>query len=401
VWEWSLAAGFAFHLGVFLSFYLYSGNYARISFPDRAVGIAPDFGSRTADPPGVSMIIPVTGNAKGMIEALQSLVKQDYPNLEVIFVTRDPNEPAAELVRMLQAGRPEVRHVTAGKAKACGQKNHNLLAGVAASNPVSEILVFCDGTHRARPDFLGHLVSPLVRGEESLSCGFHRILPGSSSLSVLGMLFAVLFIHLLHPIQCITQPWGGATAVKRKPFEQYGVREVWAENILDDFPLGLTLMRHGIRCYPVSLACLETPLDRLSMGELQGWWQRQIHYLKFCMPWTWAATSLAILFVLGAPAAAVVSVLAWPFGLFPAWLGGAALLFLVLLSVVGAAYRSLVPAQIPLLPWLGAFYGLMFLSAWCYLRTVPSNVLTWRDISYRVGWGGKVREILHDSQAHG
>jgi hypothetical protein len=81
-----------------------------------------------------------------------------------------------------------------------------------------------------------------------------------------NMLFAVLFIHLLHPIRFITHPWGGATAVKRKPFEQYGVREVWAKNILDDFPLGLTLLRHGIRCYPVSMACLETPLDGLKMG---------------------------------------------------------------------------------------------------------------------------------------
>jgi len=188
--------------------------------------------------------------------------------------------------------------------------------------------------------------------------------------------------------------------VKRKPFEQYGVREVWAENILDDFPLGLTLMRHGIRCYPVSLACLETPLDTLSMGALQDWWQRQIHYLKFCMPWTWAAISLVILFVLGALAAAVGLALAWPFGLVPAWLGGAAVLFLILLSAVGAAYRGLVPARIPLLPWLGAFYGFMLLSAWCYFRTVWSNVITWHGISYRVGWGGKVRSILHDSQVH-
>ena len=401
MWEWSLAAGFALHVGVFLSFYLYSGNYTRMSFPDRAVGIAPDFGCRTADPPAVSMIVPVTGNAEGMIEALQSLVRQDYPNLEVLFVTRDAKDPAMELVRMVQAEVPDIRHVTAGKAEGCGQKNHNLLAGVAASNPGSEILVFCDGTHRARPDFLGHLVSPLVRGEASLSSGFHRILPGSFSLSVLGMLFAVLFIHLLHPIRFITQPWGGATAVKRKPFEEYGVRDVWAENILDDFPLGLTLLRHGIRCYPVSMACLETPLDRLKMGELLDWLQRQIHYLKFCMPWTWAAMSLAIVFVLGALVAAVGLVLAWPFGLFPAWLGGGAMMFLVLLSVVGAAYRSLVPARIPLLPWLGAFYCFIFISAWCYLRTVPSNVLTWRDISYRVGWGGKVLEILNDSQAHG
>ncbi|MCP4664865.1 MAG: hypothetical protein GY849_00745, partial [Deltaproteobacteria bacterium] len=69
-------------------------------------------------------------------------------------------------------------------------------------------------------------------------------------------------------------------------------------------------------------------------------------------------------------------------------------------SAVGAAYRALVPGRIPLLPWLGAFYGFMLLSAWCYLRTVWSNVVTWHGISYRVGRGGKVRDICNDSQVH-
>jgi hypothetical protein len=232
-----------------------------------------------------------------------------------------------------------------------------------------------------------------------LSCGFHRILPDSNSLPVLGMVFSALFIHLLHPIRFITQPWGGATAVKRKPFERYGVPEVWAENILDDFPLGLTLKRHGIRCYPVSLACLETPLVRLGIGKWRDWWQRQIVYLKFCMPGTWAAVSLAVVLFLGLMGVAVASVLAWSFGLVPAWLGAAGVSFLVLLTTVGALYRSLVPVNVPLLPWMVAFYGFIFMSVWCYLCTVPQDVLTWRDISYRIGRGGKVREIFRKAPA--
>jgi hypothetical protein len=168
----------------------------------------------------------------------------------------------------LLARHPHSRHIVSGPAAGCSQKNHNILAGVGALDDSVEILVFCDSTHQARPNFLRDLIHPLVTGAASLTSGFHRIVPGDARVPTLGMLQTVLTLHLLHGFAAIALPWGGATALLRSAFHAYGIAGVLRQNVLDDFPLGQRLLRFGIRTVPVATAILDTHLA----GQTQRWW---------------------------------------------------------------------------------------------------------------------------------
>jgi hypothetical protein len=79
-------------------------------------------------------------------------------------------------------------------------------------------------------------------------------------LATLGRLQTVLTLHLLHGFPAIALPWGGATAVLKTAFHKYGVESVLRGNVLDDFPIGLRLLRFGFRSLPVATAILNTDL---------------------------------------------------------------------------------------------------------------------------------------------
>jgi cellulose synthase/poly-beta-1,6-N-acetylglucosamine synthase-like glycosyltransferase len=151
-----------------------------------------------------------------MQACLESLLDQSYPDYEAIFVTCSSDDPAAQIVSRVIQTRRNARHIVSGAASRCSQKNHNLLAGLADLDSSIEILVFCDSEHWAPQGFLAELVSPIVSGKAVMTTGFHRVVPGDCRLPTLGMLVSVMAIHLLQAIEAITQPWGGATAIRRR-----------------------------------------------------------------------------------------------------------------------------------------------------------------------------------------
>jgi hypothetical protein len=383
----------ALELFVLLALLRHSRGHVRRSFP----GEQPeDAAAPWPDYPEVAVIVPLTGDSPAMRPALHSLLSQRYPNYETILVTRDLQDPATVLVRELLAQYPRVRHLVSGPAAGCCQKNHNLLIGVGAVGEAADILVFCDSTHAARPDFLQDLVRPLVTGAAALATGFHRILPGDNRIPTLGHLQTVLTLHLLHGVAAIALPWGGATAVLRSVFQSSGVAGVWAATVLDDFPLGLHLLRSGIRATPVAAAILDTPLAGQTWTGWETWLTRQLLYLKYIMPGTWLAIALAG-WLLAVPilwsALAVLGGLAGLAAPAPALMGGG---FLLALTAIGAWCRTLVPQKVPLGPWLLAFYANIFMACCCYLKTWRTHAIAWRGISYRVTWGGRVRHISWD-----
>jgi glycosyltransferase involved in cell wall biosynthesis len=108
----------------------------------------------TVGAPLVTVIVPVYNEEAHIEECLRSLQAQTYRPIEALVVddgSHDRTAAAAQRcgVRVLQQ-----RH--AGKARA-------IALGAAAAQ--GEILVFLDGDLRFAPDFVEHLVAPIVAGE--------------------------------------------------------------------------------------------------------------------------------------------------------------------------------------------------------------------------------------------
>lgn len=343
-----------------------------------------------------AMIVPVTGDAPETRAGLQSLLGQDYPNLRYVFVTSGEDDPATALIRELIAGRSGAVHVTSGQAVSCGQKNHNLLAGLEHIRPWAGIYLFCDATHRARPDLARLLVEPLAQGKAVLSGGFHRVVPLDGEIPTLGMVHVCLVLHCLQSVRPITLPWGGAMAITRQAFELHDVASVWRTNIVDDFSMGPHLVKKGIRTWPVALACLETPLAKVRWEYWRTWLVRQLQYLKFCTSGTWFLAAVPVWLLGATPVLALGGILAWLAGAAGAWWLGWPVVYLAAFFGVGALFRGLSPRAVPMADWLKAFFVTPLMTAWCYLETVPSSTMRWRGIAYKVGWGGVVKKIIRN-----
>jgi len=346
--------------------------------------------------PRVGVIIPLTGNTPVMEACLQSLLDQSYPNYEAIFVTCNSNDPAVQIVSRVIQTKRNARHIVSGAASRCSQKNHNLLAGLADLDSSIEILVFCDSTHWAPQRFLADLVSPIVSGKAVMTTGFHRVVPGDCRLPTLGMLVSVMAIHLLQAIESITQPWGGATAISRRTFEENRISALWDENVVDDVSMYTLLAKAGIRVRPVSSACLLTPVGGLTFRAWHKWLKRQLFFLKVCQPATWVASAI-VAYLLCAPFLAGIACAAGIMGFAPKYMSVAGCAFLAAFWAIAMKWRTLIHEDIPIWRWIPAVLAANSMAVLCYVGTWFSNWLSWRGISYRVTWGGKVKEIIRKS----
>jgi ceramide glucosyltransferase len=348
--------------------------------------------------PAAAVLVPVTGAAPGLAGRLEALLRQDYPHYQVVFATREAADPATAVILSLIPRFPRARHVIAGPARNCGQKNYNLLAAVKLAGRTPEVLVFCDSNQEAPAGWLKELVAPLAAGEAQVASGYHQVIAAAPGVAALGRAISVLTLYLTKGFPHLNQPWGGATAIRRRLFEDLEVAQLWSENIVDDVSLAARLIRAGITVGLAPGACLYTRLPGETLAGWRDWLVRQWIYLKFCLPLSWLAAGLAAYLLTALTVLAGAALLLAPWGAavpVPAW---AAALFLAGLTGLGLYLRTLHPQPGPLNRWLPAFFAAIIMASWCHLKTMPDMQMSWRAISYRVTWRGKVVEIVNNEQ---
>lgn len=323
----------------------------------------------------VSLIVPLKGGAYALRDCLDSLRRQDHSDFELIFVTEDAKDEAVpilreQLSRPVDGGCRKCRHVVAGHAETSGQKNHNLLAGVRATDPARPILVFCDVGHVAPPDWLRKLVAPLSAGQADVTTGYHYLTTERPGVAAAGRAITVLVLSRLQQVPSLTQPWGGGTALRRSLFEKLKLEEFWARQIVDDVSLARLLKEQGIRVQTVPDALTRTTVDSESFSDWSDWLFRQLFFLKIYFPGAWLLGG-----ALGYLAAALlIANLFSPPGAIP-WM---------LLLLLIARLRKHHPAPGPWGSWLAGGVTAVFVACACHARTVVARRMTWRGIAYRV-----------------
>jgi ceramide glucosyltransferase len=359
--------------------------------------LAPKAWPGEPDPPSgwprLALIVPVAGAPPGLAERLLALLQQDYPDYQVIFATRDRQDPATGIIAALIWGKPRARLVAAGPARHCGQKNYNLLAGVRLAGEAPEILAFCDSNQKAPPDFLRRLAAPVARGDAAVTSGYHHIIPGDNRLATWGRAVSVLTLYLTKAVPWLNQPWGGATAIRRDLFTALKVDRLWAETVVDDVSLAARLVRARV---PVALslgADLATPLSGETFASWESWLFRQWIYLKYYLPGSWLAAGVLLYLLTGFTLASAVRLLLDPW----AWGSPLTLLlslaFLASLSALALALRRQHPQPCPRPLWLAAFFASLGLAAWVHFKTCLTQKITWRGTVYQVDWRGRVTSI--------
>jgi len=206
----------------------------------------------TASLPRVSIIVPARNEARHVEAALQSLLRMDYPDLEVIAVDDRSTDRTGEILDRLAAESPQLQvvHVDDLPPGWLG-KNHALAAG--AERATGQWLLFTDADVSMTPPTLRLAVCYAQTNQ----LDHLALTPGIDMPNLLLQSFVVTFVTFF----CIYfQPWkardprskryigiGAFNLVRRTVYEQAGGHEAIRMRPDDDMMLGKRIKGHGFR----------------------------------------------------------------------------------------------------------------------------------------------------------
>lgn len=247
--------------------------------------------------PRASIIVPCRGLDQNLHENLHAICAQQYPAFEIIFVVDSPEDPALEVIERVRsergsAGSLSMRVVLSGEAQECGQKVHNLIAAVGATDGRSEVFVFVDSDARPRRDWLRSLVAPLADEQTGAATGYRWFIPSARLTSphkLASHLRAVWNASIASALGANSRTnfcWGGSTAIRRETFTQLDMLKRWRGTLSDDFALTRALQDARLPIHFVPRCLTATPED-CNWRELLEFTTRQLKITRVYAPRLW------------------------------------------------------------------------------------------------------------------
>ncbi|HUG81683.1 MAG TPA: glycosyltransferase family 2 protein [Bryobacterales bacterium] len=336
--------------------------------------------------PAASLIVPVKGIDHELHRNLRSLVDQDYPDFELIIVTRSASDEAVRVAQSLLGG--TIRIVIAGEPPAgTGEKVHNLLVAVSEARPESEVFVFADSDGQVESDWLRVLIAPLKDESLGATTGFRWYFPEEGHFWPLmrSVWDSTIAGNLRDDDKNFA--WGGGTAIRKKTFEDANVAKFWQGTISDDYRLtaALNAAGLGIRFEPGAMVATTGVCGR---GEFLDWAVRQLIITRVYRPGLWLAGFAAHILYCGA---IVVSLLLAASGSFLG-LGGLVVSILPGMGrglARGAAALVMFPQRAEWLDRFGwAYFWYTPIATWIWLYVFARSALTrtikWRGNVYKL-----------------
>ena len=336
--------------------------------------------------PFVSVIAPGRGLEPGLRENLQSLLEQDYPRYEVLFVFDRADDPAIQLVG--RGSSRIARTIIAGSATDSGQKVHNLRVAVTEIDPQAEVIVFVDTDARPAKDWLKCLVAPLADETLGASTGYRWFVPSRGGIA--SRLRGVWNASVASALGSDTSKnfcWGGSTAIRRTMFEKLAVGERWRGTVSDDFTITRVLKEARL---PIHFTpnCIVASIGDCDFRELLEFTTRQIKITRVYASHLWLPLLLgSALFALVFFGGLILLILQILKILSPSYLLPLALLVIFTLGATKSfirwrAINSTVNSDLLAHVFLWPFASLLYL----YNAIVAgfSQRITWRGITYEL-----------------
>ncbi|MGC9028319.1 MAG: glycosyltransferase [Desulfomonilaceae bacterium] len=351
-----------------------------------------DVSENSLHTPPIEIIVPVKGANADQKNALQTLLEQEYPSYTVTLVVESEDDLASSAIDQLCTEYQHARKLIAGIAAGCGQKNHNLVYALSNLKPETEIVVFCDSTNAAPPEWLRRFTRPLRSGESEVVTTFRRFFPRPQNIA--GVTQTMYGVAVLLLASVAPKPWGGGTGIRRAILETLPIRDVWSKTVVDDLVLGNLLARAGVKVSMDPKNLLISPLRNHSFRSLLGYLDRQIMFPKFTNHEMWG--TLLVLYV---NLAIAVPLALWEGArFFLAHESGNALQYAGLGLVGGMMIlmllaRKLVTPHIAVAAWLLSLFPLLFSGAFIFLHSIFRGFIDWHGRRYWCSRDGLVTRV--------
>jgi len=348
--------------------------------------------------PPATVILPCKGLDPGFRDNVLSLMAQDYPDLELLFVVATADDPAYGALRALLdellAAHPHFRAelLVAGISLIRAQKLTNQLAAIDRVAPASRVLVFVDSDCRPDAGFIRRLVAPLNDPAIGATTGYRWYHPPQPTLGSLlrSAWNAGALPFLIDPKRVFA--WGGAMAIRRETFERAGIARAWDRSVSDDMTLTVAVRELGLEVRFVP-QCIAVSYEASTVAETLEFTNRQSVISRIYFPPLWWGTAFGHASANLLLGYGFVSLGLWAQGGDTGFLIGSACLLLLPLQLANAAWlfgsaRDLLPAQVrPQLDELRWHYVLIapLASLMTLINTAHAACtrrITWRGIGY-------------------
>jgi ceramide glucosyltransferase len=262
-----------------LSFYLLS-LLGLLSFlrQNRARSRSPRLGMTF---PPVSILKPLKGTDPEMWASFCSHVVQEYPEFELIFGVSDPNDPACEVVRKLQAENPArpIKLIACDRVLGANLKVSNLAQMLPYAS--HDVLLVNDSDIRVPANYLHEIVTALADPD----VGLVTCLYGGVAAKTIGSHLEALTISTDFAPGVLSARFlekglhfglGSTLLFRRQHLAAIGGFESFVDYLADDYELGRRIAATGKRV-ELSSATVATFLPPYSLGQF---WQHQLRWSR-------------------------------------------------------------------------------------------------------------------------
>ncbi len=203
------------------------------------------------DMPFVSILIPARNEAKNIEACVRSLLKQNYPNFEVIVLDDHSRDQTGAILARLTEKNERLR-VLKGKSLPEGWLGKHWACHQLGEAARGDLLLFTDADTRHHPGTLGHSVAALLQEDADLITAFPRqeVLTWGERLIVPNMawgVFCYIPVRLAQQIHSpmLTMTIGQFMLFRRSTYDAIGGFEAVRDNIVDDVALGRMIADQG------------------------------------------------------------------------------------------------------------------------------------------------------------
>ncbi|TLY70396.1 MAG: glycosyltransferase [Gammaproteobacteria bacterium] len=334
--------------------------------------------------PPVTVLKPLCGAEHDLYECLRSFCDQAYPDFQIVFGVRDPEDPAVTVVRTLQR---EFHGLDLQIAINAAQHGSNgKVSNLINMLPLAryDYLIVADSDVRVARDYLAKVVPPLLDTVVGIVTCPYRGCPQHGAWSVLGAAFIndwfMPSVYVAALLGSRAFAFGATIAMRREVLAWTGGFMAIADQLADDYRLGELTRRMGLHTV-LSEVVVETSVDERSFGDLVRHELRWLRTIRAVRPRGYALSFVTF----GLTPAAVGSLVAAGARTALALLAITALARLMLHFAVRDA-RSAVRQL-----WVLPLTDLLVFVLWCW--GFLSRRVQWRHARYRVARDGSAHPI--------
>jgi len=242
----------------------------------------------------VTLILPLTGEARGLLTLLRAIEAQTLSPRRLLICVESTFDPAyARATRIAGETRLPVDVVIAGEATSCAQKCRNQIAGLQRIDGRDEVVVLLDADIVPPPWWLSALASPIVDGSADIVTGYRWPTIGSGRLGAHLAAAIDRGIALLPRLAVFHVTWGGSLAMSPRTLKRLQAERILAETLSDDCTIGAQAATLGLRVLTRRALLVPTPAAD-GVAALWRFGRRQYQIIRVYRPGLWWLALLAV-----------------------------------------------------------------------------------------------------------